>query len=252
MDHEISIEDIQTIKLMVCTPMYGGQCSGSYTKMMVEWSKWAGMHDIELHTHFIFNESIVSRARNDCAHAFLQSDCTHMLFIDADICADYLDLMRLVFLTTPDKIVGAPCSKKILDMERLKKAIGANVPNDQLMETCGSFNFNLLPDHKEITLNDLTEVAHVGTGIMCIHRETFQKFKQYYPQYAYEEKGENKHLFFDVALDDGSLVSEDILFCRRARRAGLSIYITPWIATSHWGTQEFRGNLVAASQVFRQ
>ena len=45
-------------------------------------------------------------------------------------------------------------------MERLKKAIGANVPNDQLMETCGSFNFNLLPDHKEITLNDLTEVAY--------------------------------------------------------------------------------------------
>eukprot|EP01044_Picomonas_judraskeda_P026604 COSAG03_NODE_8144_length_832_cov_2.675307_1_plen_169_part_00 len=32
-----------------------------------------------------------------------------------DICADYLDLMRLVFLTTPERIVGAPCSKKILE-----------------------------------------------------------------------------------------------------------------------------------------
>jgi hypothetical protein len=50
--------------------------------------------------------------RNDCVHAFLKSDCTHMLFVDADICADYLDLMRLVFLTTPDKIVGAPCSSQ--------------------------------------------------------------------------------------------------------------------------------------------
>ena len=110
MDTEITIADLQTVRLMVCTPMHGGMCAGTYTNMTIELGRWASVHNIHVQFEFIFNESIVSRARCDLAHKFLQSDCTHMVFVDADISLDPLDLMRMVFLTRAGTIVGAPCS----------------------------------------------------------------------------------------------------------------------------------------------
>jgi hypothetical protein len=230
--------------------MYGGMCTGTYTNMTIQLGRWAKQHKIHVEFEFIFNESIVSRARCDLAHMFLQSDCTHMVFVDADISLDPLDLMRMVFLTRPGTVVGAPCSCKSINWTRLEQAVQAGVPKEKLQEVVATFNFNLPEGVSNITLNELTAVSHIGTGVMCIHREALDRFRDNTPDLAFEQGGERRHLYFDVAVRDNTLVSEDVLFCRRANDIGIPVLMAPWVCTSHWGSNEFRGNLAMATQVF--
>ena len=63
-----------------------------------------------------------------------------------------------------------------------------------------------------------TRVGHIGTGVMCIHRQALYTFRDNTPDLAYVDGTKRKHLFFDVAVHNGALVGEDVLFCRRAIR----------------------------------
>jgi hypothetical protein len=46
--------------------------------------------------HLTPGDSLVSRARNRLAADFLESDCTHLLFIDSDIVFEPEDIIRLL------------------------------------------------------------------------------------------------------------------------------------------------------------
>ena len=45
----------------------------------------AMQYGIPIQIYYLFNESLVTRARNYCVENFLRSDATHMLFIDSDV-----------------------------------------------------------------------------------------------------------------------------------------------------------------------
>ena len=248
MDTEITIDQLRTIRLMVCTPMYGGMCAGNYTNMSIALGQWASLHGVHVEFKFIFNESIVSRARCDLVDMFLESDCTHMVFIDADISLDHLDLMRMVYLTEPGTIVGAPCSKKAIDYQRLEQAVKKGVPTDHLQESAATFNFNLPQGVTSVGLTQLNRVGHIGTGVMCIHRQALYSFRNNTPDLTYVDGTKQKHLFFDVAIHNGALVGEDVLFCRRANEMNIPVYMAPWIRTHHWGSMQFTANVPVALQ----
>ena len=82
MEIKIELEKLRQYKLFVATPMYGGQCAGMYNKSMCDLTTMCVKYGIEMRAYYLFNESLITRARNYCVDEFLRSDSTHMLFID--------------------------------------------------------------------------------------------------------------------------------------------------------------------------
>ena len=112
-------------KLMVCTPMYGGQCFGLYTKACLDLQALCINHRMEVRFSYLFNESLITRARNYLVDEFLhRSDCTHLLFLDSDISFDPRDVIALLAL---DKdVIGGPYPKKAIKWKSIKTAIKKN------------------------------------------------------------------------------------------------------------------------------
>ena len=121
MEIQLSKENLEGKKLFVATPMYGGSCLGAYMKACLDLQAVAIQYGIEVKFSFLFNESLIQRARNYLVDEFLRSDCTHMMFIDADIGFNAMDVIAMLVL---DKdIIGAPYPKKTIKWENIKKAI---------------------------------------------------------------------------------------------------------------------------------
>ena len=124
---EVKTEELQKQRLFIGTPMYGGQCTGLYTKSTNDLSMLCSSHKIPMKYYFLFNESLVQRARNYIVDEFLRSDCTHLLFIDADIGFDPRDALALLALqiSDPEKydIICGPYPKKTIAWEKIKQAV---------------------------------------------------------------------------------------------------------------------------------
>src|SRR3954463_2646114 len=81
----IEIEKLRQRKLFLATPMYGGNCSGMFCRSVMDLAARCASYGIQLQVYYLFNESLITRARNYCCDEFLRSDCTHLMFIDSDI-----------------------------------------------------------------------------------------------------------------------------------------------------------------------
>jgi hypothetical protein len=77
--------DLSKIRIQVATPMYGGMATGVYIQSLLELSGVCAQNGIKLTCAFMFNESLITRARNNLTNQFLDTDNTHLLFIDADM-----------------------------------------------------------------------------------------------------------------------------------------------------------------------
>ena len=88
MQLQVKLEDLRKARLFVATPMYGGQCHGMYAKAALDLQGVCSQYGIDVRFSFLFNESLITRARNYLVDEFLRSDFTHLLFIDSDICFD--------------------------------------------------------------------------------------------------------------------------------------------------------------------
>ena len=64
--------------------MYGGMASGVYSKSLVNTFLQLASKGYNIEYADIYNESLITRARNALTHLFLKSDAEYLLFIDAD------------------------------------------------------------------------------------------------------------------------------------------------------------------------
>ena len=85
MQLEMNIEQLRGKKIFLATPMYGGVCHGAYTKARADLMILCTKHAIDVKLYFMFNESLITRARNYLADEFLRSGYDYLLFIDSDI-----------------------------------------------------------------------------------------------------------------------------------------------------------------------
>ena len=252
---KLSEEEVKKCKILVCTPMYGGMCFGAYTKSCIDLAKIAQANGIDLRFSFIFNESLITRARNYLADEFLRSDCTHLMFLDADINFNPKDIFTLLALDK--EVVGGPYPKKTIAWEKIRTAVDAGFadknPND-LEKFTGDFVFNPAGDSSQIKVYEPVEVLEIGTGFMLIKREVFEKFQEAYPDQMYfPDHNRTDHFngsrkicaFFDAVIDPESqrYLSEDYMFCQWARKIGIKIWLCPWMQVGHYGTYLFNGDL---------
>lgn len=270
MEIKIDISELRKKKLFIATPMYGGACAGIYTRSMCDLNKLCTQYGIELNNFFLFNESLIQRARNYCVDEFLRSDCTHLLFIDGDIGFnpnDVLVLLALMSDESPYDVLCAPYPKKTISWEKIKLAVdkGAAEKNpNELEHYVGDFVFNpVIPKGQtstKIMLGEPTEVLESGTGFMLIRRSTFEKYEKSYPKYKYlPDHVRTEHFdgsreimaYFDCEIDEESrrYLSEDYLFCQNVRKMGGKVWLCPWMQLVHVGTYVFGGSLAALAQI---
>jgi hypothetical protein len=260
---EVSIEDLRKYKIFVGTPMYGGNCTGIYTKACTDLAMVCAANGVDLKFYYLFNESLIQRARNYVVDEFLRSDSTHLMFIDADIGFNARDVLSLiaVYHTDPAKynILTGPYPKKTVAWEKVKKAAdlgkGDENPFDLEMYSA-DYVFNPVQRMTSFNLSEPLEIGEGGTGFMLIPRETLEKYREAYPELSYRPdhvRTENFDgtreitAFFDCIIDPDTkrYLSEDYFFCKKARQIGMKVWMMPWMSMSHVGTHIFKGSMAA-------
>jgi hypothetical protein len=258
MEISITKENLQTKKLFVATPMYGGMNCGLYMKACLDLQGMCMQYGIQVKFSFLFNESLITRARNYLVDEFLRSDSTHLLFIDSDIHFNPQDVVALLAL---DKdVIGAPYPKKAIKWSSVKKAVVKNpdIEAHLLEKVTGDYVFNPVKGTAQFTVTEPLEVLEIGTGFMMIKREVFPKFEKAYPELKYKPDHVGQanfdgsryiHAYFDTVIDKQSerYLSEDYMFCQWWRNIGGQIYLCPWMKTSHIGTYHFQGDMPAVA-----
>jgi hypothetical protein len=266
---EISIDigKLRERKIFVATPMYGGMCGGQYTKSTADLARLCQSYEITVDFFYLFNESLITRARNYCADEFLrQTEYTHLMFIDSDIGFNPNDVLSLAALADPDgdkDIICGPYPKKTISWEKIKRAVDKGFADEnphELQNFVGDFVFNPAEGQTEIRLDEPVEVLEGGTGFMMIQRKAFEKFEEAYPELHYKpDHIRSAHFdgsreimcYFDALIDPKSkrYLSEDYMFCQWARAAGLKVWMCPWMQLSHMGSYTFGGSLTHLAQV---
>lgn len=61
---QVPIAELQKYKIMVGTPMYGSQCLGMFSRSIADLTSVCTHYKIGLAMHYLFNESLIPRARN--------------------------------------------------------------------------------------------------------------------------------------------------------------------------------------------
>src|SRR5688572_11286692 len=171
------IEQLRKTKLMIGVPMYGGVSHMNFLMGLTNFTSQLTRLEIPHQVQVLANESLIPRARNYIADQFMRSNCTHLLFIDADIGFTVDDAMTAVGLCTPESeydVVCGPYPKKCLAWEKIRDAVnmGAGDANPNNLENyVGDFVFNpVVNGPTEIRLDEPFMVSEAGTGFMLIQR----------------------------------------------------------------------------------
>jgi hypothetical protein len=262
------LEYLRTIKIYIATPAYGEMVSVYFARSIAQVFAIAATYKIECSFVMVGNESLVTRARNELVGTFLESDSTHLFFIDADISFDPYDVFKLP-LYRRDVVAGAYPTKGLA----WDRVVGAK-SEKEAREASVNYVINL---PKELTkkakkngmldveLHDgLLEVLDAGTGFMLISRKAIQTMiAAYKDDVSYitdstvinndgslEKVKVERHALFDTSIELSSnrYLSEDYTFCRRWQNLEGKIWIDPELVLNHHGTYAYRGYPLTAAK----
>jgi hypothetical protein len=219
MEITVPVEELRKAKLFIATPMYGAMCSGMYTRSMADLSAKMAKYGIPLQFYYLFNESLITRARNYCVDEFMRSDCTHLMFIDSDIGFKSDDIIGMLglMMQNPNEydVMCGPYPKKTISWEKITAAVNQGVADENpnvLENYVGDYVFNPVKS-QAIKISEPAEVAEGGTGFMMIQKRVFQEYADKYPQFMYKPdhvRTENFDgsreimAYFDALIDDKS------------------------------------------------
>jgi hypothetical protein len=170
----------------------------------------------------LWGDSLITRARNMLVRSFLESGCTDMLFLDADLQFHASDVVRL-FLSG-HKLCGAPYPAK----------------------TEGGFLIGnpLVVDGMVETRDGWAKAQDIPTGFMLVAREVFEAVSKHTDEVDDDVIGGNGRpyrIFFDTGVQGRQYLSEDWLFTRFARLAGFEPWLDMKAKIRHWGDYGYKG-----------
>lgn len=266
MELTFQLDDLRKKKLFIATPMYGGQCAGMFARSVADLSALCASNGIQIQFYFLFNESLITRARNYCCDEFMRSDATHLMFIDSDIGFNPRDVIALMGLQTDESeydVIGGPYPKKCISWEKIKQAVDKGVADDNpqnLEKYVGDYVFNPKNKQGQIPLAEPVEVLEIGTGFMMIRKETLKKFAEAYPQYMYKPDHVRTEAFdgtreimqyFQAEIDPKSkrYLSEDYWFCQKIQELEMKTWFCPWMTMQHIGMYIFGGSLADLASI---
>jgi len=256
-------------KILIAAPCYAGEAATDFmlshitTALASSFEQPYKAKGIEFGFHFLYPESLIERARNRIANIFWRDEqWTHLMFIDADMSYELDDIVKLIDCVScnpeddPYDIIGGNYARKTIKWDQVKRAVELGVPTELLHRfACSPIGITeqmTVAELKEATINNQPIPAtHVGTGCMLIRRNTIDKMREAYPELTYHsdhpdfpgaKMNEEIAGLFNTELiqhppgtDYMRLMSEDYIFCERARRIGLRCWLHPRVYLKHFG-----------------
>lgn len=213
------------MSILFATPCYGGMCNWQFARAVAELRADLTVAGLPHDYLWMSNESLIQRARNNCAATFLETDFERLMFIDSDIEFTSDDVAALWNLDA-DVAVG------LYPMKRLDAPTCAWV------------------EGKEVKVEELdgpTEVDYAGTGFMMIKREVLEVMKDMRLDLVHVEGfGDTTRESFAwfnprvfVRPDENIYLSEDYAFCKDARSRQFKIVADPSINLTHHGSYAY-------------
>ena len=239
-----------TVSLFVATPVHS-DCSIHYTQALLELQQTCIKNNILIYFHLL-KSSLVTQGRNLCVAGFLESKCTHMLFVDSDI---YFKPESILAMLKKDKeVLSIPYPLKTMMWDKALNKI-----EEGTIKTANhkKASLNTYPmkvgDSNDITLEDgVIEVTHSPTGCMMIQRSVFDKMIKAYPDKKIVQKTvingkyvdrPNLWNFFDTLHDpiEKTYLGEDFAFCQRWKEIGGKCYAYITDPIVHVGEHQYIG-----------
>lgn len=228
--------------------MYGGICHNSYQKSMFSLMNLLTQKGYRVNYSDLSNESLITRARNTLTEIFLRTGNDYLLFIDADQGFNPEGILKMI--EEDVDLIGAAVPMKGINWDRVRAA-AKNDEND-LSNFTAVYNVNISNEQKQKLKENpgsIVEVDYIGTGVMLIKRDVFQKLKVSTPSYRSDQTGmagiqhgDTVYDFWRTEIDKKSkrLLSEDYNFCNMWKDVGGKIYLAPYVKVVHVGTYWFK------------
>ena len=207
-------------KVLIGTPSYDGRIDVWFANSLVATVKEAEKKGIHIHAIYTSYDSLVQRARNDLVRLALDGGYDTLFFIDSDVEWEPEWFFRL--LERPEPIVGGALVKKFD-----KEGYTVKILNKTLKYS---------EDKK------LLEVDGVGTGFLKVDKFALEEL--WLASDPYTHDGINQRMIFNLLIDDdGDLISEDYVMCKKWQNLGYKVWLDPTITCNHIGIKKFKGDL---------
>jgi len=240
----------QPVSIFVATPVHS-DVSIHYFKACLEFQKECFIRKIPVMFQ-VMKSSLVTQGRQLCVSGFMESSCTHMLFIDSDISFNYKMIERMI--NHDKEICLVPYPIKGTDHDKVKSRILAG---DTLSPHLLGNQYTMsVPDPTNVKVTDgFIEVERGPAGCMLIKKEVIHKLIKEYPEFTINQhtlidgklvKRNHMYNFFDTYWnkDDKTYTGEDFYFCKLCKHAGIKMYALVDEYISHHGEYSYTGRLL--------
>ena len=240
----------QPISIFVATPVHS-DVSIHYFKACLEFQKECFVRKIPVMFQ-VMKSSLVTQGRQLCVSGFMESNCTHMLFIDSDISFNYKMIERMI--NYDKEICLVPYPIKGLDFDKIKSRIKEGSTLDP--RVLGNQYTMSVPDPSNVKVeNGFIEVERGPAGCMLIKKEVIEALIKEYPEFTINQhtlidgklvKRKHMYNFFDTYWnkDDKTYTGEDFYFCKLCKHAGIKMYALVDEYISHHGEFSYTGRLI--------
>lgn len=206
-------------KAFLAVPTYSGLAAGFSFALFhsADALKEAGIqHELALYS----GDCHVDDARNRLVRDFLETDCTDLVFIDADLRWEPSDLVKL--LKYDRDVVGSTYPFKADDAGYPVALMGGEAVADE---------------------DGLLEVYALPTGFLRIKRHVLQtladKAVKFHPK---SDERSDFSLIFERQVHNGNRRGGDYAFCNKWRELGGKIHFAPEFEFEHFGEHSWTGS----------
>ena len=205
-------------RVLIGTPSYDGRIDVWFANSLVSTVKMAIEKNIHVHAIYTSYDSLIQRARNSLFKLALDGGYDDLFFIDSDVEWEPEWFFRL--LERPEPIVGAALIKKADTEGYTVKLLDKNLKwsNDK----------------------KIIEVDGVGTGFMKVSKFALQKLWEVSSPYMSD--GQENRMICDIRVENGDLISEDYIICKKWQDLGYKVWLDPTITINHIGIKKYKGD----------
>lgn len=205
-------------RILIATPSYDGTVDVWYANALHKTTILGLQNEIYFHPIFMSYDALVQRSRNDLIALARENDFDGIFWIDADI--EWAPQWAVDMVNAGKDVLGLPCIKKSLTEE----------------------SYNVKAEVKQLVTDEqgLMSVESIGTGFLYLSKKAINYLWDNSQPYIHT--GEERRWIFEVKIQDGDIISEDVLMCQKLREGGFEIFIDPSKTCNHVGKLKFQGD----------